>query len=483
MINYYTLGVFLVGFIFGSVLAWIVFRLKTSQKISEGIQPYQSELAVLGERIKSRESELQGLTVDNRELETEVKGLREEITDLKQVQTELETLLHKERQAMEEKIALLNEASKKMEDAFKALSAECLRSNNQQFLDLAKATLEKFQSEAKGDLEQRQKAVEGTIAPLKETLEKYVQQVQAMEMSRQQAYGSLSQYLETMAVAEKQLQQETGNLVKALRSPQVRGRWGEITLKRVAELAGMSEHCDFFEQESVKSEEGNLRPDMKVQLPNKKVVVVDSKAPLQSYLDSLEAPTEEERKTKLRDHARLIQSHMQKLSAKNYWDQFPEAPEFVILFLPGENFFSAALEQNPYLIEEGVNQKVILATPTTLITLLRAVAYGWRQEALAENAQAISEMGKTLYERLVKLSVHFAELGRHLDKSLHAYNEAVGSLESRVLVTARRFKELGISSKANVPELRPLENSTRNFQSPEFFTEREIAEVMKTGKK
>jgi DNA recombination protein RmuC len=251
----------------------------------------------------------------------------------------------------------------------------------------------------------------------------------------------------------------------------------------VAELAGMSEHCDFFEQESVKSEEGNLRPDMKVQLPNKKVVVVDSKAPLQSYLDSLEAPTEEERKTKLRDHARLIQSHMQKLSAKNYWDQFPEAPEFVILFLPGENFFSAALEQNPYLIEEGVNQKVILATPTTLITLLRAVAYGWRQEALAENAQAISEMGKTLYERLVKLSVHFAELGRHLDKSLHAYNEAVGSLESRVLVTARRFKELGISSKANVPELRPLENSTRNFQSPEFFTEREIAEVMKTGKK
>lgn len=511
MINGYALGAFLAGLLIGAVLAWMVFRLKTSQKISEGLQPCQSELAVIGERIKSRDIELQGLSADNQKLELEIghlrqtllqesqekaaarkeaeqltelrdrlqdrekemKALREEITALKQVQAELETTLHKERQGMEEKIALLNEAAQKMEDVFKALSAECLRNNNQQFLDLARATLEKYQSEAKGDLEQRQKAVEGTIAPLKETLEKYVQQVQAMEMSRQQAYGSLSQHLETMAITEKQLQQETGNLVKALRSPQVRGRWGEITLKRVAELAGMSEHCDFYEQESVNGEEGKLRPDMVVRLPNKKLVVVDSKAPLQSYLDSLESPTEEERKTKLRDHARLIQSHMQKLSAKNYWDQFPEAPEFVILFLPGENFFSAALEQNPYLIEEGVNQKVILATPTTLITLLRAVAYGWRQEALAENAQAISEMGKTLYERLVKLAVHFADLGRHLDKSTHSYNEAIGSLESRVLPAARRFKELGISSKANVPELGPLEKKARNFQSPEFYTEKE----------
>jgi len=472
--NYYAFWVFLAGLIIGGGLVWIYSRMRASQKISEGILPYQSELAVFEERIKSRESELQKLTADNRELEMEMNRSRGEITDLKQSQTELETLLYKERQAMEEKVVLLNEAAKKMEDSFKALSAECLRNNNEHFLDLAKTTLEKYQSEAKGDLEQRQKAVEGTIAPLKETLEKYVQQVQAMEMSRQQAYGSLSQYLESMAVTEKQLQKETSNLVQALRSPQVRGRWGEITLKRVAELAGMSEHCDFFQQESVNGEEGKLRPDMVVRLPNKKVVVVDSKAPLQSYLESLESPTEEERKIKLRDHARLIQSHMQKLSAKNYWDQFSETPEFVVLFLPGENFFSAALEQNPYLIEKGVNQKVILATPTTLITLLRAVAYGWRQEALAENAQAISEMGKSLYERLVNLAVHFAELGRHLDKSLNAYNEAVGSLESRVLPAARRFKELGISSKANVPELGPLEKKARALQSSEFNTEKEV---------
>jgi DNA recombination protein RmuC len=511
MIDGYVPWAFMVGLLIGGGFAWIFLKNRTSQKIAEGLQPLQTELAVTGERIIARDIELQGLSADKQKLEAEIeklrltllqeiqekasalkeaeqiggyrelllnkeqqiKNLQDEITSLKQFQAELETTLYKERQGMEEKIALLNEAAHKMEDAFKSLSAECLKSNNQQFLDLARTTLEKYQSEAKGDLEQRQKAVEGTISPLKEALEKYIQQVQAMEMSRQQAYGSLTQHLENMAVTEKLLHQETGNLVKALRSPQVRGRWGEITLKRVAELAGMSGHCDFFEQESVNSEEGKMRPDMVVRLPNKKIVVVDSKAPLQSYLDSLDSQTEEERKAKLNDHARLIQTHMQKLSAKNYWDQFPEAPEFVILFLPGENFFSAALEQNPYLIEEGVVQKVILATPTTLITLLRAVAYGWRQEALAENAQAISEIGKALYERLVRLASHFAELGKHLDKSMHSYNEAVASLESRVLPAARRFKELGISSKANVPELSPLEKKARYFQSPELLAEKE----------
>jgi DNA recombination protein RmuC len=262
---------------------------------------------------------------------------------------------------------------------------------------------------------------------------------------------------------------ETGNLVKALRAPQVRGRWGEITLRRVAELAGMSAHCDFSEQESVLSEEGRLRPDMLVKLPNNKLVVVDSKAPLQSYLDSLESQTEEDRKNKLREHARLIQVHLQKLSAKNYWDQFPETPEFVILFLPGENFFSAALEQNPHLIEEGVNQKVILATPTTLITLLRAVAYGWRQESLAENAQAISELGKILYERLAKMAGHLEVLGKFLDKSVQTYNESIGSLETRVLTAARKFKELGISSKWEIAELQPLEKTSRALQAPELL--------------
>ncbi len=285
-----------IGLVVGVVLAWLHFRLKTAQKISQAIQPYQSELAVLGERLTGREADIQSSLAHHREVveengrlrqslseesqekaaaqkeaeqlvelkdrlqerEKETGGLREEITRLKQVQAELETTLYKDRQAMEEKIVFLNESANKMEDAFKALSAECLRTNNQQFLDLAKTTLEKYQSEARGDLEQRQKAVEGTIVPLKETLEQYIQQVQAMETARQQAYGSLSQYLETMAATEQRLQTETGNLVKALRAPQVRGRWGELTLRRVAELAGMSEHCDFVEQESVAAEEGEI---------------------------------------------------------------------------------------------------------------------------------------------------------------------------------------------------------------------------------
>jgi len=282
-----------------------------------------------------------------------------------------------------------------------------------------------------------------------------------MERARQSAYGGLDQHLKTLAQAHERLQQETGNLVKALRSPQVRGQWGEITLKRVVELAGMVEHCDFREQETVQGETGRLRPDMIIQLPAGRQIVVDAKTVLAAYLEAVEAQDDEVRRERLRQHATQVRARMDQLSAKAYWSQFAQAPEFVVLFLPGEQFLGAALEYDRTLIEEGFAKKVVIATPTTLIALLRAVAYGWRQEQLAENAQAISALGKDLFERMAVLAEYLSDVGASLNKSVTAYNKAVGSLEARVLPSARRFKDLGIGSEKDIPKLESLEQAPR----------------------
>jgi DNA recombination protein RmuC len=344
------------------------------------------------------------------------------------------------------------------------LSSEALRQNSQSFLELAKTSLGEFQQVATGDLDKRQTAIAELVKPIRESLAKVDTKLQDVEKARVEAYSQLREQVKTLGTSQQHLESETANLVKALRTPNVRGRWGEIQLRRVVELAGMLDHCDFREQQTVTTDDGRFRPDVVVQLPGRKQVVVDAKAPLMSYLQALEATDDDEREAMYRDHARQVREHVTRLSSKAYWSQFSSTPEMVIMFLPGETFFSAALQYDPTLIEFGVEQRVIIASPTTLIALLRSVAYGWRQEQIAENAQEISRLGRDLYERLLTMSAHFDDIRKGLDRTVEAYNRTVGSYEGRVLVAGRRFKELGATSLDDLPEAGVIERASRALQ-------------------
>jgi DNA recombination protein RmuC len=365
---------------------------------------------------------------------------------------------------MKERIA--TQAS--LSEAFRALSAEALQHNNQSFLDLAKTALGQFQEAARGDLSNRQQAIDDLVKPIKDSLAKVDTTVQALEVGRASAYSALTEQVKSLAETQKHLQAETGNLVKALRAPATRGRWGEMHLRRTVEMAGMVEHCDFCEQQTFQGEDGRLRPDMTIYLPGGRRIIVDSKTPLGAYLDGIEADTVAVRTAKMRAHASQVRSHVTKLSSRSYWAQFDPAPDFVVAFLPGESFFSAALEHDSTLLDFGVEHRVLLVTPTTLIALLKAVAYGWRQEKLAQNAQEISQLGREIYERLSKLAEHFGKLGEHLDRATKTYNDAVGTLESRVLVTARKIREKGATTAEEIPVLEALERAPRPVTAPEL---------------
>jgi DNA recombination protein RmuC len=387
----------------------------------------------------------------------EMSLVRQELAEAQQARTAAETRLDDATKQLADQKALLDHAQQELIGSFQALSGEALKQNNEAFLKLAAVSFEALHVKAEGDLAQRQQAIDGLVRPLYESLQRYDEQMRLLEQSRQSAYGGLDQHLKSLAESHQRLQQETSNLVKALRAPTVRGQWGEITLKRVAELAGMVDHCDFFEQQSVTGDDGRFRPDMVVRLPGGRQIIVDAKTVLAAYLDAHEAHSDAERTEALRRHAEQVRSRMDELSLKAYWTQFDRAPEFVVLFLPGEQFLGAALDQDPRLIEEGFARGVVLATPATLIALLRAVAYGWRQEQLTAHAQEAGRLGKDLYERMTVLTEHLNDVGQALGKSVSAYNRAVGSLETRILPAARRFKELGVSSDKDIPLLEPAE--------------------------
>ena len=383
-----------------------------------------------------------------------------------------EARLAAEQQAARQNMQLLEEARVKLSDAFKALSSEALKSNNQAFLELARASLERFQQSAAGDLEARQKAIEQLTLPIRERLEKFDGKLDELERARHGAYSALTQQVDDLLkVHLPQLQRDTAGLVKALRQPQARGRWGEVQLRRVVEMAGMLEHCDFKEQVSQSLEDGGrLRPDLIVYLPGGRQVVVDAKAPVDAYLQAVEAPDEAARAQALIRHARQVRDHIAALGKKAYFDQFDPTPEFVVLFVPGEAFFSAALAQDPALIEYGAENRVIPASPTTLIALLKAVAYGWRQEALARNAQEVAALGKQLYERIATLAGHWAEVGERLGKAVEFYNKATASLETRVLVSARKFAELKAApADAQIATAAPIEHLPRQLQAGELL--------------
>jgi DNA recombination protein RmuC len=449
----------IIGLIIGSVIMWFIAR-RTQSTLQTNLKDSEHRATTAEAVLPERQRQIE-------ELSHKVDALQTDLTRESQARVKADAEKAELDKRLDEERKLLAEAEKKLSDTFSALAKTTLDSNTQAFLALAKSTFTNLMVEAKGDLGKREEAIKGLIAPLADSLHKFETHVQGLEKSRLESYTSLNTQIKSLVGTHQQLQKETTNLVTALKTPQVRGRWGEITLKRVAELSGMSEHCDFTEQVNVSTESGRLRPDLVVHLPADRDIVVDAKVALDAYLEFVSATSDQQRQSTLVRHAKQMRTHMETLAAKNYWQQFKKTPEFVVMFIPGESFFGAAVDVDHALIEDGLKNGVVLSTPTTLIALLRAVAYGWRQERIAENAQAVGELGRQLYERMKTLAEYIDSIGSGLKSATEAYNKAIGSIESRILPSARKFRELGTTTAPEIPQIEPIDLELRKLDVPE----------------
>jgi len=432
-----------VGLVLGGLAVWLVQRSRVSVA--------ESRAAEARDRLSQLEDELR---LTRQRLDEEIKA-----------RTRAETQLEENRTRSQEERLFLEEAAKKLTDAFRSLAAEALRHNNQVFLDLARQSVESIMGKARGDLGQGRQAVESLVVSLRQALEQYEREIKEMEKARREAYGSLTRHLEELSQAQQLLQSEARKLVSALRTPRTRGRWGEMTLQRVVEMVGLSPYCDFTSQFSVDGEDGRVRPDMVVHLPNGRLIVIDAKTPLEAYLDAVEAEEEEAKNKALQRHARAVRNHMQALGSKDYQSRFSSSLDFVVMFLPGEPYFGAAVEHDPGLVEDAFNRRVLLATPVTLVALLKAVAYGWQQKQASENAEQVMEAGRQLFERVCVFAEHLAVMRRGLVSAVESFNQAVGSWQTRLLPAARRFQELGVTkNQRELKEIEDIETLPREVQ-------------------